>query len=52
MKAKILISIKLDPEEYPMPVDDRVEEELEKAIMEYLYDIDGLYVKSIKVLTE
>lgn len=52
MKAKILISIRIDPEEYPVPVDDKVEEELRAAIEEYFYDIDGIYIKSNKVITE
>jgi hypothetical protein len=52
MKAKILIAINVDPEEYPMPVDDRIEDELEKALEEFFYDIDGINVKSIRVITE
>tara|TARA_R100001082_G_scaffold100224_2_gene69271 strand:- start:10999 stop:11160 length:162 start_codon:yes stop_codon:yes gene_type:complete len=51
--VKILLTLVVDEEEYPsVPVDGMVEEELQDAIQEYIYDIDGVTIKKIKTMTE
>lgn len=52
MKVKMYITIEVDDEEYNLPVDNDVGQELEKAVEEYLYDIEGITVKNIKTTTE
>ena len=52
MKAKILISLKIDEDDYPMPVDGSVKEELNEAISSYMYDIDGITIENIRILTD
>ena len=48
----MLIAIDIDPEEYPIPADGRVSEEIEDGIREYFYDVHGAKIKSIKTLRE
>jgi hypothetical protein len=52
MRVKMFITIDIDPEEYPIPADENVGEELEDGIHEYFYDIEGATIKSIKTIQE
>lgn len=52
MRVKVYMTLSVDPEEYPVPSDGNVDIELEDAIQEYFYDIDGVDIKSIKTLQE
>ena len=52
MLAKILLTLDIDEEEYRMPTDGRIEEELQEAIHEFVYDIDGMDIKAIRITTE
>lgn len=52
MKVKIFLVIDLDEEEYPIPADGMVNEELEQALESFIYDIDGLKIRSIKTVLE
>ena len=52
VKVKLFITIEIDEEEYPIPADGQVGEELEDGIREYFYDIDGAEIRTMKTLTE
>ena len=52
VKVKMFITIEIDEEEYPIPADGQVGEELEDGIREYFYDIDGAVIRTMKTLTE
>ena len=52
VKVKMFITIEIDEDEYPIPADGQVGEELEDGIREYFYDIDGAEIKNMKTLTE
>ena len=52
VRVKMFITIEIDEEEYPIPADGQVGEELEDGIREYFYDIDGAEIKTIKTITE
>ena len=52
MKVKMYITIEIDDEEYPVPADGRVGDELEESIQEYFYDIAGANIKNIRTVTE
>ena len=51
VKVKLFITIEIDEEEYPIPADGQVGEELEDGIREYFYDIDGAEIRTMKTLT-
>jgi len=50
--VKVFMTLLIDDEEYPMPADGRVDEELEDAIQEMMYDIDGVRVRTIRTVME
>jgi len=52
MRVKMFITIDIDDEEYPVPADGQVGEELEESIQEYFYDIDGASIRNIRTITE
>lgn len=51
-QVKIYLTLDIDPEEYPIPVDGDLSHEFEGAINEYFYDMDGVKIKSLKILQE
>ena len=50
--VKVFMTLQIDAEEYTMPADGRVDEEIEDAIQEMMYDIDGIRVRSIRTVME
>jgi hypothetical protein len=52
MRVKMFITIDIDDEEYPVPADGQVGEELEESIQEYFYDIEGASIRNIRTITE
>ena len=52
IRVKVYATLQVDPEEYPMPADGDVAIEIEDALEEYLYEIEGINVKVIKTIQE
>ena len=52
MKVKVYLSLSLDEEDYPIPVDGFVDQEIREALHEFIYDIDGMKIETIRVLVE
>ena len=52
MIAKILLTLDIDEEEYRMPSDGNIEQELQEAVHEFVYDIDGMEIKVMRITTE
>lgn len=52
MILKVFMVLEVDEDDYQVPVDRLVDSEVNVALEEYIYDIDGLTVQSIKILTE
>jgi len=52
MRVKVFITIDIDPDEYPVPADENVAEEIEDGIREYFYDVEGTKIKSMKTIQE
>ena len=52
MRVKVLLSLNLDEDEYPIPVDGFVDQEIKEALHEFIYDIDGMKIETIRVLVE
>jgi len=52
MRVKMFVTLNIDEEEYPIPADGRVDEELEDAFLDLMHDIDGITVKSIRAVME
>ena len=52
MRVKMYITIEVDEDEYPVPVDGQIKEEGNETLQEFIYDIDGMVIKTINILTE
>ena len=52
IRVKMMITIEVDEEEYPVPSDGDVREDFEDYTRELFYDIDGVSIKQVKVLME
>ena len=52
IKVKILLTLEVDQEEYPVPSDGDVTEDFEDYMNELLHDLEGVKVKNMKVLME
>jgi hypothetical protein len=52
MRVKILLTIDLDEEEYPMPVDGMVVEEVDETLRNLIHDVDGMDVRAMKIIVE
>jgi len=52
MVIKLLVTLDIDEEEYRMPADGKIEEEIHEAIHEFVYVIDGMDIKNIRVISE
>ena len=48
----MFITIDIDDEEYPVPADGQVGEEIEESIQEYFYDIEGATIRNIRTTME
>jgi len=48
MKVRMMITVEVDTEEYPMPSDENVGIELERTFTEIIYDINGLSIVGLK----
>ena len=52
MVVKVYLTLDLDKDEYPVPADGDPSEEIQQALEEFIYDIDGLKVKHIRITLE
>tara|TARA_A100000171_G_scaffold46865_1_gene52138 strand:- start:567 stop:746 length:180 start_codon:yes stop_codon:yes gene_type:complete len=52
IKVKITATLEIDDEEYHVPADENVGEEIENSFEEFIYDIEGVKIKSIKTIQE
>ena len=52
IRVKIMLTLQVDPEEYPVPADGNVAEEIEEGIQEYFYDVGGTNIRNIKSIQE
>ncbi len=43
------MDIAVDPDEYAVPSDGDVREEIEDALREYIHDINGMQVKTLRI---
>jgi hypothetical protein len=46
MIVKVFLTLNIDEDEYPVPV------EIDQSLQEFIYDIDGMSIKAIKIITE
>ena len=49
IKVKMMITLSVDEEDYPIPSDGDVTEDFEEYVKELFYDIDGVTVQQISI---
>tara|TARA_R110000803_G_scaffold202685_1_gene267939 strand:+ start:522 stop:698 length:177 start_codon:yes stop_codon:yes gene_type:complete len=52
IRVKVMLTLDIDEEEYPIPADGKVGEEIEASVTEYIYDIGGVTIKNIRTIQE
>ena len=52
MRVKIMVTLSVDPDEYPVPSDGDVTEDFEDYVRELFYDVDGTKIVRLKVTME
>ena len=52
VQVKLWMQVIIDPDEYPIPSDGDVTEELYDALKEYFHDISGANIKILKIKQE
>ena len=52
VRVKVCITIDIDEDEYPIPADGMVGEEIEDGIREYFYDVEGADIRTMRTITE
>lgn len=52
IKVKIMLTLQVDPEDYPVPSDGDVTEDFEDYMNELFHDLEGVTVKNMKILME
>jgi|TARA_B100000073_G_C23379844_1_gene430568 hypothetical protein len=50
IRVKVMLSLEIDPEDYPIPSDGYVIEEIEESLEQHFHELDGVEVLSLKVL--
>ena len=52
IKVKMMITLDVDPEEYPVPADGRVDEEIQDYLKDSLHDLEGVKITHMKSFSE
>ena len=52
IKVKIYVSLEIDPEEYIVPSDGMVTDEIEDAMQDLIHYIGGVSIKNIRITQE
>ena len=52
IKVKVFITLDVDPEDYPMPADENVAQDIRDSIEEYFYEVEGANIRNIKSIME
>jgi len=52
MRVKIYVTVDIDEEDYPIPADENISEDIEDLFTDMIYDLEGLKLKSIRAKVE
>ena len=52
IKVNIMLTLRVDPEEYPIPSDERLDEELQDYITDLIHEIDGIKITNMRTIME
>ena len=49
IQVKVWMNVSIDSDEYAVPSDGDVMEEIEDALREYIHDINGMQIKTLRI---
>ena len=52
IQVRMWLKLEIDPDDYLVPSDGDITEELEDGVREYIHDINGVTIKTMKVTQE
>ena len=52
IRVKLFVTVDIDEDDYHIPADGNVGEELEDGIREYFYDVGGASIKNVRTVQE
>ena len=52
MRVRISVTVDVDEEDYPIPADENISEDIEDLFTDMIYDLEGLKLKYVKAKTE
>ena len=52
IKVKAFITLEIDTDEYAVPSDGDVTDEIKEAMREYFHDITGIEIKGLRITQE
>jgi hypothetical protein len=52
IKVKIMMTLSIDPDEYAVPADGMVSDEIEEYIREAFHEIEGVKINNMKLVSE
>jgi len=52
VKVNMMLTLKVDPEEYPIPSDGRLDEEIQEYIKDLVHEIDGIKITNMRTIME
>ena len=52
IKVKVMLTLEVDPDDYAVPADGMVSEEIEEYVREAFHEIEGVKIKNVKLVSE
>ena len=52
VRVNMMLTLKVDPEEYPIPSDGRLDEEIQEYIKDLVHEIDGIKITNMRTIME
>ena len=52
MIVKVFLTLDIDEEEYPIPVDGFIDPKIEDAMNDFIHDVDGIKIRNMKIITQ
>ena len=52
IRVKIMLTLDIDTDEYAVPADGKVDDEIEDFVREAFYDLEGAEVRNFRITSE
>ena len=52
IRVKIIMTLSVDPDEYPIPSDGNLGIEIEDYLTDIIHEVDGLKIRHLKIVTQ